>query len=281
MKYKLKFLAVNRDKKSKKRYGDGRMNKVEVKNVYMNYHTLTAETIALKDINFTVGNGEFVSIVGPSGCGKSTLLNIISGLIKPSSGKIYIDEEIQNGYSEKLGYMFQKDQLFEWLTVLENVSLGLKIKKELNNKSKEKLEKLLKNYNLWDFKDHYPRQLSGGMRQRVALIRTLALDPEVLLLDEPFSALDYQTRLNVSDEIYEIIKREGKTAIMVTHDISEAISMSSRVIVLSKRPAILKKIVQINFEGDNLTPLKCREQKNFRVYFNDIWREMDSSEQYK
>lgn len=281
MKYKLKFLAINRDKKSKKRYGDGRMNKVEVKNVYMNYHTLTAETIALKDINFTVGNGEFVSIVGPSGCGKSTLLNIISGLIKPSSGKIYIDEEIQNGYSEKLGYMFQKDQLFEWLTVLENVSLGLKIKKELNNKSKEKLEKLLKNYNLWDFKDHYPRQLSGGMRQRVALIRTLALDPEVLLLDEPFSALDYQTRLNVSDEIYEIIKREGKTAIMVTHDISEAISMSSRVIVLSKRPAILKKIVQINFEGDNLTPLKCREQKNFRVYFNDIWREMDSSEQYK
>lgn len=257
------------------------MNKVEVKNIYMNYHTLTAETIALKDISFTVENGEFVSIVGPSGCGKSTLLNIISGLIKPSSGEIYIDGEIQNGYSEKLGYMFQKDQLFEWLTVLENVSLGLKIKKKLNDESKRKLEKLLKNYNLWDFKDHYPRQLSGGMRQRVALIRTLALDPEVLLLDEPFSALDYQTRLNVSDEIFEIIKREGKTALMVTHDISEAISMSSRVIVLSKRPAVLKKIVQVSFEDSNLTPLKCREQKGFRIYFNDIWKEMDSSEQYK
>ena len=257
------------------------MNRVEVKNIYMNYHTLTAETIALMDISFTVENGEFVSIVGPSGCGKSTLLNIISGLIKPSSGEIYIDGEIQNGYSEKLGYMFQKDQLFEWLTVLENVSLGLKIKKKLNDESKKKLEKLLKNYNLWDFKDHYPRQLSGGMRQRVALIRTLALDPEVLLLDEPFSALDYQTRLNVSDEIFEIIKREGKTALMLTHDISEALSMSSRVIVLSKRPAVLKKIVQVSFEDSNLTPLKCREQKGFRIYFNDIWKEMDSSEQYK
>ncbi|HAR84262.1 MULTISPECIES: ABC transporter ATP-binding protein [Clostridium] len=251
------------------------MNRIEIKNVYMNYHTLSAETVALKDINFTVDGGEFVSIVGPSGCGKSTLLNIVSGLIEASSGDILVDGRVQEGYSDKIGYMFQKDQLFEWLTVLQNVSIGLKIKKMMNDDAKIKLEKLLKNYNLWEFKDHYPRQLSGGMRQRVALIRTLALDPEVLLLDEPFSALDYQTRLNVSDEIYEIIKNEGKTAIMVTHDISEAVSMSSRVIVLSKRPAVIKKIIKIEFDGENLTPLKCREHSKFRVYFNDIWKEMD------
>jgi len=251
------------------------MNRIEIKNVYMNYHTLSAETVALKDINFTVEGGEFVSIVGPSGCGKSTILNIVSGLIKASSGDILVDGRVQEGYSNKIGYMFQKDQLFEWLTVLQNVSIGLKIKKMMNEDAKIKLEKLLRNYNLWEFKDHYPRQLSGGMRQRVALIRTLALDPEVLLLDEPFSALDYQTRLNVSDEIYEIIKNEGKTAIMVTHDISEAVSMSSRVIVLSKRPAVIKKIINIEFDGENLTPLKCREHSKFRLYFNDIWKEMD------
>ncbi len=251
------------------------MNTIEIKNVYMNYHTLSAETVALKDINFTVNGGEFVSIVGPSGCGKSTLLNIVSGLIEASSGNILVDGRVQEGYSDKIGYMFQKDQLFEWLTVLQNVSIGLKIKKMMNDDAKIKLEKLLKNYNLWEFKDHYPRQLSGGMRQRVALIRTLALDPEVLLLDEPFSALDYQTRLNVSDEIYEIIKNEGKTAIMVTHDISEAVSMSSRIIILSKRPAVIKKIIKIEFDGENLTPLKCREHSKFRVYFNDIWKEMD------
>lgn len=257
------------------------MKKVEVKNVYMNYHTVTAETVALKNISFDVENGEFTSIVGPSGCGKSTLLNIISGLINPSDGKIYIDGTEQSGYSSKLGYMFQKDQLFEWLTVLDNVSIGLKIKNQLTKENQNKLKQLLENYNLWEFRNHYPRQLSGGMRQRVALIRTLALDPEVLLLDEPFSALDYQTRLNVSDEIYEIIKKEGKTAIMVTHDISEAVSMSSKIVVLSKRPAVIKKIVNINFEDEELTPLKCREHPKFRDYFNDIWKEMDYSEEEK
>lgn len=254
------------------------MNRVEIKNVYMNYHTLTAETVALRDISFSVESGDFISIVGPSGCGKSTLLNIISGLIKPSSGEILIDGRVQDGYSNNIGYMFQKDQLFEWLTVFENVSIGLKIKRMMNKETKSKLEKLLRNYNLWEFRDHYPGQLSGGMRQKVALIRTLSLDPEVLLLDEPFSALDYQTRLNVSDEIYEIIKSEGKTAIMVTHDIAEAVSMSSKVVVLSKRPAIIKKIVKLGFDGENLTPLKCREHDKFRVYFNDIWKEMDKSD---
>jgi NitT/TauT family transport system ATP-binding protein len=251
------------------------MSKVALKGIYMNYHSLKGETTALKDINFSVETGEFVSIVGPSGCGKSTLLNIISGLIKPSSGKVYLDDEEITDYSPKLGYMFQRDHLFEWLTVWDNISLGLKIKGKLNKENIEKLNVLLNNYNLLHFKNHHPSELSGGMRQRVALIRTLALDPEVLLLDEPFSALDYQSRLKVSDEIYNIIKQEGKTAIMVTHDIAEAVSTSSKVIVLSKRPAELKKALPISFKCENRTPLKCREEPEFRIYFNEIWKEMD------
>lgn len=257
------------------------MSKVELRNVYMNYHSPKGETSALENINISIETGEFVSIVGPSGCGKSTLLNIISGLITPSKGEVLVDNEAIDKYSEKLGYMFQRDHLFEWLTVWDNVALGLKIQKRLDENSKDNLEKLLKNYGLWEFKNHYPKELSGGMRQRVALIRTLALEPEVLLLDEPFSALDYQTRLNVSDEIYDIIKKEGKTAIMVTHDISEAVSMSSRVIVLSKRPAVIKKEVDIVFEGECRTPLKCREASEFRTYFNHIWKEMDLNDDTK
>jgi NitT/TauT family transport system ATP-binding protein len=171
--------------------------------------------------------------------------------------------------------MFQRDHLFEWLSVWNNISLGLKIQHKLNSNSKEKIESLLKSYDLWGFKDHKPLELSGGMRQRVALIRTLALDPEVLLLDEPFSALDYQNRLKVSDDIYKIIKRENKTAIMVTHDIAEAISTSNRVVVLSKRPAYIKKEISINFSTSCDSPLKCRNAPEFGRYFNEIWKEMD------
>ena len=251
------------------------MHKVEVNHIYMNYHSFKGETKALEDINFSVQEGEFVSIVGPSGCGKSTVLNILAGLLKPSSGTVCVDGIECNVISKKVGYMFQRDHLFEWLNVWENVALGLKIQHKLNSESIEKLNTLLLNYNLWDFRKHRPDELSGGMRQRVALIRTLALDPEVLLLDEPFSALDYQTRLNVSDEIYQIIKQEAKTAVMVTHDIAEAVSMSNRIVVLSKRPAIVKKIFNINFEKEYATPLKHREAPEFRVYFNDIWKELD------
>ncbi|NLM34297.1 MAG: ABC transporter ATP-binding protein [Clostridiales bacterium] len=254
------------------------MSKVELKNIYMNYHTVKGETAALKNINFSVNQGEFISIVGPSGCGKSTFLNIISGLIKPSSGEVYFENKKVQGYNPKLGYMFQRDHLFEWLTVWNNVTLGLKIQHRLNDHNKEKIEALLKNYGLWDFKDYKPSELSGGMRQRVALIRTLALDPEVLLLDEPFSALDYQNRLKVSDDIYRIIKRENKTAIMVTHDIAEAISTSNRVVVLSKRPAYIKKEISINFSSTYDSPLKCRNAPEFRSYFNEIWKEMDLDE---
>ena len=221
------------------------MNKMEISHIYMNYHSLNGETEALTDISFIVEEGDFISIVGPSGCGKSTLLNIIAGLIKPSSGKVYIQGKAISSTSSKIGYMFQRDNLFEWLTVWDNVSLGLKIKHKLTSENKDKLEALLFNYKLMDFRNHFPSELSGGMRQRAALIRTLALNPDVLLLDEPFSALDYQTRLTVSDEIYNIIKEEKKTAIMVTHDISEAISMSKRVLILSKRPA--SRIVAMSF----------------------------------
>ncbi|PIH00872.1 ABC transporter ATP-binding protein [Clostridium combesii] len=251
------------------------MDKVIVENIFMNYHSLKGSTPALKDISFSIKEGEFVSIVGPSGCGKSTLLNIVAGLIPQSSGDIYIDGEKQKSISPKIGYMFQKDHLFNWLTVLYNITLGLKIQHKLNTERKETIEKLLKDYGLLDFKNHHPDELSGGMRQKVALIRTLALNPEVLLLDEPFSALDYQTRLNISDEIYNIIKKEGKTAIMVTHDISEAVAMSDRILVLSKRPAKIKRDVSIKLSTKSNSPLKCREAPEFRVYFNDIWKELN------
>jgi ABC-type nitrate/sulfonate/bicarbonate transport system, ATPase component len=242
----------------------------------MNYHSLKTWTKALEDINFEVEEGEFLTIVGPSGCGKSTLLNIIAGLLTPSSGDVYIDSEKLTSVSKKMGYMFQRDQLFEWLTVWDNIILGLKIQHKPINNYKEKINDLLNDYGLWDFRFHYPEELSGGMRQKVALIRTLALNPEVLLLDEPFSALDYQTRLNISDEIFRIIKKEGKTAIMVTHDISEAISMSNRVIVLSSRPATVNKIFKIEFSQVHDSPLKSREEPEFRIYFNDIWKELNS-----
>lgn len=254
------------------------MNKMDIEGIYMNYHSLTGVTEALKDINFSLEEGEFISIVGPSGCGKSTLLNILCGLLPPSQGSIFIDGEKISGPNEKIGYMFQKDQLFPWLTVWDNVVLGLKIKKQLNKKAKENIDILLNNYGLKDFKNHKPSELSGGMRQRVALIRTLALSPHILLLDEPFSALDYQSRLMVSDEIFNIIKQEGKTAIMVTHDISEAISTSSKIIVLSRRPAIIKKVINIEMGPEYTSPLKRREAPNFREYFNFIWKELDLNE---
>lgn len=251
------------------------MSKVEICHVSMNYQTPISEVSALIDINLSINNGEFMSIVGPSGCGKSTLLNIISGLIKPSKGEIIIDGVPNQDYLKNLGYMFQRDHLFEWLTVWDNVILGLKVQHKLNSENKEILKNLLINYNLWHFKDNYPNELSGGMRQRVALIRTLALNPDVLLLDEPFSALDFQSRLRANDEIFEMIKNEGKTAIMVTHDISEAISMSSKVVILSKRPAGIKKEVIINFPSNYNSPLKRREAEEFRLYFNEIWKEID------
>ena len=230
---------------------------LEVKNICKTYQSKNGEVEALKNINFDVKEGEFISIIGPSGCGKSTLLSIIAGLEDKTSGEIYIDG--------KMGYMLQRDNLLEWRTIYKNVLLGLEIKKALTEENKAYVMELLKKYDLYEFRNKYPTQLSGGMRQRVALIRTLAIRPNILLLDEAFSALDYQTRLMVTEDIYNILKNENITAVMVTHDISEAISMSDRVVVLTQRPATVEKIHTIDFEMENRTPLNCREIKILAV----------------
>ena len=252
------------------------MSLLTVNNICKNYHSLKGETKALDNVSFKVEDGEFLSILGPSGCGKSTLLNILAGILEPSSGEILFKGENIDKNLSKIGYMFQKDHLFEWDTVWDNVTLGLKIKKIMTEENIKRVNKLLDEYELTKFKNHYPRELSGGMRQRVALIRTLALDPEVLFLDEPFSALDYQTRLKACDDVHEIIKKENKTAILVTHDIGEAISMSNRIIVLSKRPAILKSNTVISFENEEATPFQRRKEAEFKGYFDSLWKELDS-----
>lgn len=241
------------------------MSILTIKNLNKIYHTKTSETKAIEDFSFELNDNEFIAIVGPSGCGKSTILNILANLDNKSNGEIILKDNI------KLGYMLQQDALFNWKTVLDNCLLGLEINK-LNNK--DYVLKLLNTYGLKDFINSYPNNLSGGMRQRVALIRTLATKPDILLLDEPFSALDYQTRLKVSDDVYNIIKKEKKSAIMVTHDIAEAISMADKIIVLSKRPSKIKKIIDINLT-DKSTPINNRKAKEFAYYYDLIWKEID------
>ena len=198
---------------------------LELQNVSYSYHSKNGETFALSDISFQVRRGEFIALVGPSGCGKSTLLSLISGLLLPEDGKILLEGESDHSFQEKIGYMLQRDHLFEWRTIYRNVVLGLEIQHKLNDESKARIDKMLMDYGLYKFRNARPSELSGGMRQRAALIRTLALEPELLLLDEPFSALDFQTRLSVCDDVYGILRREKKTAILVTHDLSEAVSM--------------------------------------------------------
>ncbi|MGN1297884.1 MAG: ABC transporter ATP-binding protein [Clostridia bacterium] len=247
---------------------------LEGRNISKKYQNKEGEVIALKDVNFRVNKGEFVSIIGPSGCGKSTLLSIIAGLEEKTTGEIYIEGEKVEGISPKIGYMLQRDCLLEWKTVFSNTMFGLEVKGKKNTENKEYVEELLKKYNLYEFKDKYPSELSGGMRQRVALIRTLAVKPKILLLDEAFSALDYQTRIMVTNDIYSILRKEKITALIVTHDISEAISMSDRVLVLSKRPGTVKDIHKIDFEIKNRTPINCRENPKFSGYFNTLWKEL-------
>ncbi len=243
---------------------------LKVKNISKKYQAINGETEALKDVSFSIDEGEFVSLIGPSGCGKSTILSIIAELEEKNSGTIEIDGQI--------GYMLQKDSLLEWLTIYKNVLFGLEISRKITTENVQYVENLLKKYNLYEFKDKYPNQLSGGMRQRAALIRTLAIKPKILLLDEAFSALDYQTRIMVTKDIYDILKNEHITALMVTHDISEAISMSDRVIILSNRPASVKEILNIEFEMKNRDPLNCRESPKFSKYFNHIWKGLDVHE---
>lgn len=244
---------------------------LELKNVNYSYHTLSEEIPALKNISLTVNNGEFISIVGPSGCGKSTLLSLIASLLTPEEGEITI-----NGTN--VGYMLQKDHLFEWRTIYRNITLGLEIQKKLTPEREKAVDDMLSTYGLINFKNVKPSQLSGGMRQRAALIRTLALEPDLLLLDEPFSALDYQTRLEVGDDIGMIIKKEGKTAVLVTHDLSEAIAMGDKVVILSKRPGHIKNIIPIELSVENRTPMSSRAAPEFKHYFNLIWKELTNDE---
>lgn len=244
---------------------------VDVKNLTKNFYNKDGEIQVLNDINFSLNEGEMLTLLGPSGSGKSTILNILTELLKPTSGKVNITGNI--------GYMFQKDHLLEWRTIMDNILIGLEIQKKKTPEAISRIERLLKTYGLWDFRNMYPKELSGGMRQRVALIRTLAVNPDILLLDEPFSALDYQTRILVSDDVYKIIRNEGKSAILVTHDISEAISMSDKIAVLSKRPATIKSIYTIDLKiSGERTPIISRSAENFKDYFNILWKEIDSSE---
>ncbi len=248
---------------------------LNIENISLNYHTKQGEIKALDDITFDVFDGEFIAIIGPSGCGKTSILSIIAGLIAPSKGKVFLDGEEVVKPTSSIGYMLQKDQLFNWRTIEKNALLPLEIhKKQKDVESKKKVELLLKKYGLWDFRKAYPSELSGGMRQRAALIRTLAPSPNILLLDEPFSALDYQTRLSVCDDVYNIIKREKKTAILVTHDISEAIALADRIIVLTKRPSRILNVHKIDTDK-SLSPLKRREDGGFSTWFERLWRELN------
>ena len=243
-------------------------NILEIKNLEKIYHDKNGETLAIKDLNLYIKDKEIVAIVGPSGCGKSTLLSILAGLENKSNGEIIINNNL------KLGYMLQTDSLFPWRTILDNCLLGLEIKKEKNKKNIENVKKLLNKYGLSDFINKYPDNLSGGMKQRCALIRTLAINPDILLLDEPYSALDYQTRLAMSDDLFKIIKEEGKTVILITHDLAEAISLADKVIVLTKRPCKVKKIYNIKLENSGL-PTENRKDPMFNKYYEMIWRDLD------
>jgi NitT/TauT family transport system ATP-binding protein len=251
---------------------------LRLEDVSLTYQAENGEVEALCDIGFSARAGELISIIGPSGCGKSTLLSIIAGLEAPTCGSVFVGGERVDGVSQKIGYMLQKDNLLDWRTIHANVLLGLEIRRMLYAENIAYTEHLLRTYGLWEFRDKHPAQLSGGMRQRAALIRTLAAKPDLLLLDEAFSALDYQTRLSVADDVCAILKREGKTAVMVTHDISEGITMADHLIVLTKRPGRIRRDLKIEFiseDGGPLPPLKRRNNPAFREYFNLIWKELD------
>ena len=244
---------------------------LEIKNVSLTYQTLTDEIKAIENLSFSCSKGDFVSVIGPSGCGKTTILSLIAGLIQPTEGEILINNKrVKSGF--EVGYMLQKDHLFPWRNIEKNLFLPLEIKKIDTAENKKFALSLAEKYGLKDFVKKYPHQLSGGMRQRAALIRTLASKPEILLLDEPFSALDYQTRLSVCEDVYKIIKQEKKTTVLVTHDITEAISMSDIIIVLTDRPAKVKSVFIPDIKYDS--PIKRRETKEFGILFEKLWKEL-------
>ena len=250
---------------------------IKIQDVDLIYHTKDFETVALKNLNLDITQGEFVALVGPSGCGKTTILSLISGLIKASYGQILVKNQPARRENTCCGYMFQKDNLLPWRTIEKNIFLGLEIQHKNTTENRNYAINLVKKYGLYDFLKKRPDELSGGMRQRVALIRTLALKPDILLLDEPFSALDFQTRLCVCDDVAKIIKNEKKTAILVTHDINEAISMADKIFVLTPRPASVKNIHFTNFDK-NLTPFEKRSLNESKILFDKIWSEIQNEE---
>lgn len=251
---------------------------LQVEHVRQVYQSKDGETEALKDISFSMEKGDFYSMVGPSGCGKSTILSIIAGMLRASDGRVIVDGEVVTEPSSHIGYMLQQDNLLEWRTIRQNVLLGLEIRRQLTPEMRDRADHLLETYGLAAFANRHPSQLSGGMRQRAALIRTLAVNPSILLLDEAFSALDYQTRLEVTEDVYRIIKSEQVTTLMVTHDIPESICMGDTVLILSKRPAVINTQLPIRFSVDKRTPLVCRSQPEFGQYFNLIWKELGMNE---
>ena len=251
---------------------------LELKNIHYTYHTLDGETPALTDISFSLNKGEFVAIVGPSGCGKSTLLSLIAGLITPEKGLIKINGKYLRESTTNIGYMLQHDELFEWRTIYHNVLLGLEVQHMLSAKTKARAHELLDIYGLKSFENSHPSELSGGMRQRAALIRTLVLEPDILLLDEPFSALDYQTRLTVGDDIGQIIRQEGKSALLVTLDLSEGVSLADLLIILSGRQESIRQTIPLIFDLGQDTPLSRRNSLEFKNYFNLIWKELNCDE---
>lgn len=251
-------------------------NILELNGIGYSYHSLHGETPALQDISFGVKEGEFLAIVGPSGCGKSTLLSIIAGLIKPETGTIKVNNPDGTLHYPRIGYMLQHDHLFEWRTIYQNAILGLEINHMMTDERLAHVEQLFHDYDLHSFKNKRPSELSGGMKQRAALIRTLALDPQLLLMDEPFSALDYQTRLSVSADISQLIRAAGKTMIIITHDLSEAITIADRIIVLSKRPATVKKEIPVTLTLPDNSPLAARNAPEFPQYFNQLWEDLTS-----
>ena len=243
---------------------------LECRNVCFSYHNLYGETKALTNLSFQINKGEFVAIVGPSGCGKSTLLSLIAGLLKPESGEINLNQSEES----RIGYMLQQDHLLEWRTIWKNVLLGPEITGTLSKEKEELALRLLSEYGLDKFKDKKPGELSGGMKQRVALIRTMIMEPSLLLLDEPFSALDYQTRLMVSADIGNIIRKSGITALLITHDLSEAISLADRILVLTRRPATIKNDLPVHLTLPKNSPLGARGAPEFNQLFTMLWKEI-------
>ena len=243
---------------------------LECRDICFSYHNLKGETKALDHISFQVDQGEFIAIVGPSGCGKSTLLSIIAGLLKPESGEILLNQ----ANDIKIGYMLQQDHLLEWRSIWKNVLLGPEITGTLTKEKEDLANHLLNDYGLYKFKDKKPSELSGGMKQRAALIRTMVMEPALLLLDEPFSALDYQTRLTVSADIGNIIRKSRITAILITHDFSEAISLADRILVMTKRPATIKNNIPVHLSMTENSPLAARNAPEFNNLFTLLWKEI-------